>query len=42
VLPIAQLVPRGTRQATALPKLKDPELKRAFESLIEAWGRSPR
>lgn len=37
-----RLVPRGTRKAIALPELKDPELRRAFESLIEAWGRSPR
>jgi predicted nucleic acid-binding Zn ribbon protein len=40
--PRGRLVPRGTRKAIALPELKDPELKRAFESLIEAWGRSPR
>jgi len=25
-----------------LPELKDPELRRAFESLIEAWGRASR
>jgi hypothetical protein len=35
-------VRRDPRKAIALPELKDPELKRAFESLIEAWGRSPR
>ncbi len=35
-------VPRRARQAVQLPEMKDPELKRAFESLIEAWGRAPR
>jgi hypothetical protein len=25
-----------------LPELKDQELRSAFESLIEAWGRAPR
>ena len=35
-------VPRHTRHAIQVPELKDPELKRAFESLIEAWGRAPR
>ena len=35
-------VPRETRRAIELPELKDPELRRAFESLIEAWGRSSR
>ncbi|HUY18715.1 MAG TPA: DUF721 domain-containing protein [Candidatus Binataceae bacterium] len=35
-------VERATRRSIELPELKDPELRRAFESLIEAWGRSPR
>ncbi len=35
-------VPRPTRHAIELPELKDPELRRAFESLIEAWGRASR
>jgi predicted nucleic acid-binding Zn ribbon protein len=35
-------VPRHTRHAIQLPEIKDPELKRAFESLVEAWGRAPR
>ena len=35
-------VPRETRRSIELPDLKDPELRRAFESLIEAWGRSSR
>jgi len=40
--PRPRVIPRETRKAIALPELKDPELRRAFESLIEAWGRSPR
>ena len=35
-------VPRNVRKAIALPQVKDPALRDAFESLIEAWGRSPR
>jgi hypothetical protein len=35
-------VARAPRRAIELPELKDPELRRAFESLIEAWGRSSR
>ena len=35
-------VTRAPRRAIELPELKDPELRRAFESLIEAWGRSQR
>jgi predicted nucleic acid-binding Zn ribbon protein len=35
-------VARETRHFVALPELKDPELRRAFESLIEAWGRASR
>ena len=35
-------VPRAARHAIELPPLKDPELRRAFDSLIEAWGRATR
>jgi hypothetical protein len=35
-------VARRTRQAVELPELKDEKLRRAFESLIEAWGRASR
>jgi predicted nucleic acid-binding Zn ribbon protein len=35
-------VPRATRHSIELPALKDPELRAAFERLIEAWGRAPR
>jgi predicted nucleic acid-binding Zn ribbon protein len=35
-------VPRATRRAIDLPELKDPELRAAFDRLIEAWGRAPR
>jgi len=40
--PKLRSVPRETRRSIELPELKDPELRRAFESLIEAWGRSSR
>lgn len=40
--PRLRLAPRAPRRAIELPELKDPELRRAFESLIEAWGRAPR
>ena len=40
--PRLRTVPRAPRRAVELPELKDPELRRAFESLIEAWGRAPR
>ena len=40
--PKLRSVPRETRRSIELPDLKDPELRRAFESLIEAWGRSSR
>ncbi len=40
--PRLRSVPRATRHSIELPKLKDPELRAAFERLIEAWGRSPR
>ena len=33
---------RVARRPIQLPELPDAELRRAFESLIEAWGRSPR
>jgi predicted nucleic acid-binding Zn ribbon protein len=35
-------VGRGARRPIQLPELQDPELRQAFESLIEAWGRAPR
>ena len=35
-------VGRNRRLAIDLPGLDDPELRSAFASLIEAWGRSPR
>jgi predicted nucleic acid-binding Zn ribbon protein len=35
-------VPRATRHSIDLPEMKNPELRRAFESLIEAWGRASR
>ena len=40
--PKLRSIPRETRRSVELPELKDPELRRAFESLIEAWGRSSR
>jgi len=40
--PRLRAVPRGVRRAIELPELKDPELKQAFERLIEAWGRASR
>jgi predicted nucleic acid-binding Zn ribbon protein len=33
---------RHVRRSIVLPELKDPELRRVFEDLIEAWGRAPR
>ena len=33
---------RYVRHAIELPELKDPELRKVFEDLIEAWGRAPR
>jgi predicted nucleic acid-binding Zn ribbon protein len=35
-------VTRAPRRAIDLPELKDPELREAFERLIEAWGRAGR
>jgi predicted nucleic acid-binding Zn ribbon protein len=35
-------VGRGVRRPIQLPELQNLELQRAFEGLIEAWGRSPR
>jgi predicted nucleic acid-binding Zn ribbon protein len=35
-------VGRAARKPIELPELQNPELLRAFDSLIEAWGRSPR
>ena len=40
--PKLRTVPRATRKSIELPELKDPELRKAFERLIEAWGRSER
>jgi predicted nucleic acid-binding Zn ribbon protein len=40
--PRLRVVPRAPRHAIELPELKDPELRRAFASLIEAWGRASR
>ena len=40
--PRLKTVPRATRKSIELPELKDPELRAAFERLIEAWGRAPR
>ena len=40
--PRLRTVARAPRRAVELPESKDPELRRAFESLIEAWGRAPR
>ena len=40
--PKLRSIPRETRRSVELPELKDPELRRAFESLIKAWGRSSR
>ena len=33
---------RHIRHSIVLPELKDPELRKVFEDLIEAWGRAPR
>ncbi len=38
--PKLRTVPRPTRYAFELPPIRDPELKEAFERLIEAWGRA--
>jgi len=35
-------VARAPRRAIELPELRDPELRQAFENLVEAWGRAPR
>lgn len=40
--PRLRAVPRAARRSIELPPLKDPELRRAFEDLIEAWGRARR
>jgi predicted nucleic acid-binding Zn ribbon protein len=40
--PKLRTVPRATRKSIPLPELKDPELRKAFERLIEAWGRASR
>ena len=40
--PKLRAVPRATRHFVELPELKDPELRKAFEDLIEAWGSASR
>ena len=40
--PKLRTVSRAIRKSIELPELKDPELRKAFERLIEAWGRAPR
>ena len=40
--PKLRTVPRAMRKSIELPELKDPELRAAFERLIEAWGRAAR
>ncbi|MGH7915973.1 MAG: DUF721 domain-containing protein [Candidatus Binataceae bacterium] len=40
--PRLRAVSRTPRRAIQLPEIKDPELRAAFEHLIEAWGRSSR
>ncbi len=40
--PRPRAVRREIRSAIKLPEIKDPELKRAIESLIESWGRASR
>ena len=40
--PKLRTVARAARKSIELPELKDPELRKAFERLIEAWGRSER
>ena len=40
--PHLRILPRRERRPIELPELKDPALRRAFEDLIEAWGRSSR
>lgn len=40
--PRLRAVPRATRYSVDLSDLKDPELRRAFENLLEAWGRASR
>ena len=40
--PRLRTVARAPRRSIELPELEDPELRRAFENLIEAWGRAPR
>jgi predicted nucleic acid-binding Zn ribbon protein len=42
IKPKLRTVPRATRKSIELPELKDPELRAAFERLIEAWGRASR
>ena len=41
-IPKPHLIRRPIRRSVPLPDLKDPVLREAFASLIEAWGRCPR
>lgn len=41
-IPKPRLIRRPIRRSIPLPDLKDPALREAFASLIEAWGRCPR
>ena len=38
--PKLRTVPRPVRHTIELPPMRNPELKQAFERLIEAWGRA--
>jgi predicted nucleic acid-binding Zn ribbon protein len=40
--PSVRAVPRAPRRSIELPEFKDPALRDAFLSLLEAWGRSGR
>lgn len=40
--PRLRAVPRNVRRSIDLPSVTDPELRKAFAGLIEAWGRSSR
>ncbi len=40
--PRLRSIARNPRRSIELPAMPDEELRRAFENLIEAWGRAPR
>jgi predicted nucleic acid-binding Zn ribbon protein len=40
--PKLRAIMRNPRRSISLPAMPDTELRRAFENLLEAWGRSPR